>query len=338
MTFFVIVLYYIINGDLMQRFKPKRRLKKIAILKLILFIIFMILIFNAIKLIRINLSSEFLLKIAMSDKRYQYKNKTDTNIFSKAYNYAKENIINKPETMLVGNMKYVSNNKVKNKTSLKNENKKTKENTYVNNMDDATIYIYSSHQKESYSMDYMEDYNVEADVLLASHIMQEKLEKIGIKTIVLEEDITKYLNDNSLDYSYSYVASRYYLKEDMNKYPNIKLYIDLHRDAAKKEATTTTINDKKCAKIMFVIGREYDTYKNNLSVANKLNEKITKLYPDLSRGILEKSGEGVNGIYNQDLGSNIILLELGGNNNNLDEVINTIELIVPIIGEYINET
>ena len=43
-------------------------------------------------------------------------------------------------------------------------------------------------------------------------------------------------------------------------------------------------------------------------------------------------------MYNQDLKDNIILIELGGNNNNLDEVVNTIELLVPIIGEYINET
>ena len=124
----------------------------------------------------------------------------------------------------------------------------------------------------------------------------------------------------------------------MNKYKEIKLYIDLHRDAASKDVTTTVINDKSCAKVMFVIGKEYETYQNNLGIANKINEKIIKLYPSLSRGILKKEGAGVNGVYNQDLASNIILLELGGDNNNLDEVINTIELIVPIIGEYINET
>lgn len=321
----------------MQRFKPKRRLKKMAILKLILFIILMIVTFKAIKLISINLSSEFLLKLIISDERYQYKDKDDTNIFSKAYNYAKENIINKPDTMLVGNMEYVSNSKKENKKSLKNERKEIKE-TNTKDTDDTLVYIYSSHQKESYSMDYMEDYNVEADVLLASHIMQERLNEIGINTVVLEENITNYLNDNSLDYSYSYVASRYYLKQDMNKYKDIKLFIDLHRDAANKDVTTTIINGKSCAKVMFVIGKEYDTYKNNLSVASLINEKINKLYPNLSRGVLEKEGEGVNGVYNQDLASNIILLELGGNNNNLDEVINTIELIVPIIGEYINET
>ena len=282
----------------------------------------------------------------MDDERYQYKGLDDDNIFNKAYNYAKENIINRPDTMLVGNMEYVSNSKKEEKEENKVQKKEQKVSSENNEnkviaeglSDDVFVYIYSSHQKESYSMQYMEDYNVEADVLLASHIMQERLNEIGVNTVVLEEDITKYLDDNSLDYSYSYVASRYYLKQDMNKYKNIKLFIDLHRDAAKKEVTTTNIDNKNYAKVMFVIGREYDTYTENLCVANKINDNITKLYPSLSRGILEKEGKGVNGVYNQDLDSNIILLELGGNNNNLDEVINTIELIVPILGEYVNET
>ena len=65
--------------------------------------------------------------------------------------------------------------------------------------------------------------------------------------------------------------------------------------------------------------------------------KIKNKYPTLTRGVLEKEGKNVNGIYNQDLGSNIMLIEVGGNYNNIEEVMNTIDLIVPIIGDYINE-
>ena len=32
-----------------------------------------------------------------------------------------------------------------------------------------------------------------------------------------------------------------------------------------------------------------------------------------------------------------MLLEIGGNYNNINEVMNTIDLITPIIGDYINE-
>ena len=48
-----------------------------------------------------------------------------------------------------------------------------------------------------------------------------------------------------------------------------------------------------------------------------------------------REGKNVNGIYNQDLGENMILLELGANYNTYEEVQNTIHLIAPIIGEYI---
>ena len=60
---------------------------------------------------------------------------------------------------------------------------------------------------------------------------------------------------------------------------------------------------------------EYKSYEKNLSVANIINEKIKKKYPSLTRGVMLKSGDNVNGIYNQDLNQNIILMECGGNEN-----------------------
>ena len=47
---------------------------------------------------------------------------------------------------------------------------------------------------------------------------------------------------------------------------------------------------------MFVVGLEHDNYEENLTLAKTLNEKIKKLAPTLSRGVLEKKGPGVNGI------------------------------------------
>ena len=60
--------------------------------------------------------------------------------------------------------------------------------------------------------------------------------------------------------------------------------------------------------------------------------------PLSSRGVLQKEGAGVNGIYNQDISKNAVLLELGGNENTITEVLNTIEIISTIIKEHINET
>ena len=52
---------------------------------------------------------------------------------------------------------------------------------------------------------------------------------------------------------------------------------------------------------------------------------------------MKKEGYGVNGVYNQDLKENVILIEIGGNENNIEEVNNTLDLVAHVIGEYINE-
>ena len=50
---------------------------------------------------------------------------------------------------------------------------------------------------------------------------------------------------------------------------------------------------------------------------------------------MKKGGAGVNGIYNQDISSNAMLIEVGGVDNNIDEVLNTIEIISVILKEQI---
>ena len=95
------------------------------------------------------------------------------------------------------------------------------------------------------------------------------------------------------------------------------------------------IEGKRYAKILFVVGLEHDNYKANLDSANKLNELANKYYPNLSRGIYKKEGPGVDGVYNQDISSNSILIELGGIDNNIDDVLNTTEAISNILYYYI---
>lgn len=324
----------------MQRFKSKRRVKKRAIWRLIIIILLIfVLLKNIGKIIRFFPNQKFL-NILISDKEYSF-GRTEDNAFILLYNYLTTNLFNKPNNLILNTLNFDDNKKDNAiqiaSSEIKVDNNREKSIKRDNNDSKPLVYIYSSHQKEDYSHEYTEDYNVSADVFLASKIIKQKLEEININTMVMEDNITKYLEDNNLDYSYSYYASRHYLKDIVNNYNSIKLFIDLHRDAANKNATTTEINGISCARVMFVIGKEYDTYLENLKVSKDINEKINQKYPNLSRGIIEKSGYGVNGVYNQDLKNNIILIELGGNENNFYEVLNTIDLIVPIIGEYINE-
>jgi stage II sporulation protein P len=68
-----------------------------------------------------------------------------------------------------------------------------------------------------------------------------------------------------------------------------------------------------------------------------LNSRLNEIYPGISRGILKKSGDNVEGIYNQDIDENIMLIELGGINNNMEEVLNTIDAFSIVLKEFIEE-
>ena len=67
-----------------------------------------------------------------------------------------------------------------------------------------------------------------------------------------------------------------------------------------------------------------------------LNNYLNDNYNGLSRGIYEKKGIGVNGIYNQDFDKNVMLIEIGGVDNTIDEAANSIKVIAKMLKNYIN--
>ena len=305
-----------------KKFRGRRKAKSSKIIKilLLLFIIFILYKFFSAKFnFKID---DIFLKYIIND----YNNASNDNILYKLINKNTHNLINNPSRLLATNFYSI------------NKEEKEKESIVYNEQDNSPIiYLYNSHQSEGYSMEYMEDYNVNPTVQMTANIMKERFDKMGLYTIVEDNDISAYLKENDMKYYQSYEASRHFLVDVIEKYDSIKLYIDIHRDAVSHEISSTNINGVDCAKIMFVVGKEYDSYLSNLENTNYLNNMIKEKYPALTRGVLQKEGKNVNGIYNQDLGSNIMLIEVGGNYNNIVEVMNTLDIITPIIGDYINE-
>lgn len=199
------------------------------------------------------------------------------------------------------------------------------------------VYIYNTHQLENYNNYNLEVYGITPNVLMASYLLKEKLNDNNIPTIVEETDITKFLTLNKWSYANSYRASRIFMLDKKNVYPSIKYYIDIHRDSVNKKISTVKINGKNYAKILFVIGLEHKEYKENLSLTNKLNSLFNDKYPGLSRGVLKKKGSNVDGIYNQDISPNVFLIEVGGVDNNINEVLNTINAISDVFSIYLDK-
>lgn len=205
----------------------------------------------------------------------------------------------------------------------------------VANSQKPVVYIYSTHDTEGYASSYFNIYNIKPDVKIASYYLQEKLNDLGLKTIVEKRVIKDVLTKNGWVYKNSYKASRIYLEDTYKNNNSLKFFIDLHRDSSLKSKTTTSIDGKNYARVMFIVGLEHDNYNANLKVATDINNLIKEKYPNLTRGIYKKSGPGVNGIYNQDFNSNCILIELGGQYNTILEVSNTIEVLAKILYDYI---
>lgn len=199
------------------------------------------------------------------------------------------------------------------------------------------VYLYNTHQTESYKYNKLTNYNIDYTVMFASYILESYLNEYEIESVVETTSMSQILNANGLKYKDSYKASRILLEQSILNYPSLKYFIDLHRDSSIYEKTTCELNGQKYAKILFVIGLEHENSAQNKAFAETLNEKLKAINPCLSRGIIEKSGEGVDGIYNQDFNGNTLLLEIGGQYNEINEANNTLKVLASILYEYIME-
>ncbi len=290
----------------------KRKISYKFFFFIFIFILFLSLTFNYLLSKNININSKILVKYLLQDSNpYIKKTKSEKKRFS---------VIN------LLNLNYYAFKEIKTKKSSKQKLEVKKE--------EPLIYLYNSHQTEEYSNSDM-PYSINPTVTINNYIMREVFEKNNYKTIIEERSIKDILNINSWNYASSYKASRIYLEDVKNTYPSLKYFVDIHRDSLKKDRTSITINEKKYAKLLFLIGLEHNNYQANLTLTEQINNKINELYPGLSKGIYKKGGPGVNGIYNQDFSPNTILIEIGGAENTVEEVMNTSLAISHIISEVI---
>lgn len=201
-----------------------------------------------------------------------------------------------------------------------------KEELIINENKTTDILIYNTHDQEKYNDTRFNNYNITPDVKLTSNILEEKLNDKGITTYVEKTNIKNILKKNNWNYARSYEASRE-LIEPLIKNNDYKLIIDIHRDSSSIDKTLITYNDKTYAKVLFVIGTEYNNYEENLNLATKLNNILKEKVPGISRGIIKKGGDGVNGIYNQDLSNKLLVIEIGGQYNKIEDIYNTTEIL-----------
>ena len=230
-------------------------------------------------------------------------------------------LINKKHSIL---KKIIKRNKFDITTNLlmKTSYKKEKTTPVIKELE-PKIYIYNTHQTEEYGISNFLEFSIKPTVMMVNYILEDIFNKNNYKTIVEEKSIKEILNKNNWKYNNSYKASRILLEESYKNNNSLKYFIDIHRDSLSHEKTSIIINEKEYAKIIFLIGLENPNYQKNYDFTKKINDKINKKYPGLSKGIYKKGGVGVNGIYNQDFSPYVILVEIGGIETTTTEVLNT---------------
>ena len=322
----------------MKKFKARKRKKfklfKISICLIIVYIIYQF-TFNILFDIKLKSNNEEFIKMLLSDSNhYMIYEKRKNNLLDKFIGYL-SNITSEPTTIL--NSTINQNIKVSSDEVVSDVLTEYIDDPNPIDIDNPKVYIYNTHQLEGYDATNYSDYNITPNVQMASYLLKDKLNNMNIPTIVETGNINDFLSLNGWNYASSYKASRYYLESTLNKYNNLDLIIDLHRDSITHDSSTIEYNGKKYAKILFVVGKDYNTYEKNLELSNRLNNLLKEEVPEISRGVIIKGGNSVNGIYNQDLNNNIVLIECGGNENTIDEIINTVDILSIAIQKYMGE-
>lgn len=255
--------------------------------------------------------------------------------------------LKKPYTILDSKIKESSknedNNSVKDATAGEDNydlSAYEKITSYISNpsSDDVSnpeVYIYNTHQLETYSNSSTLNYNITPNIMMTSYLLSEKLNKLGINTIVEDTNMQEFIRISNLDSDEPYAVSRIFINNAKSKYPSLKYFIDIHRDSVGKDISTCTLDGKNYARILFVVGSSNSNYEENEKVANSIDEISDKLYPCLSRGIYKKETKGWSLVYNQDLSSNAMLIEVGAKENTIDEVLNTVDALGVILKNYI---
>ena len=137
------------------------------------------------------------------------------------------------------------------------------------------------------------------------------------------------------DYLASYDNARIGLQEQLERYPSVKLVIDLHRDSAERSdgtqwATECLVNGEDSAQIMLVVGTDsyytHPTWEENFSIALKLQAIMETNHQGFTRPLdLRKQR------FNQDLSTGAIIAEIGAAGNTYEEAKNSISVLAEAI-------
>ena len=182
--------------------------------------------------------------------------------------------------------------------------------------DKPTVLITHTHTTESYTR-VDEPYRESA----AWRTEDEQYNMVSIGEIVrgiLEANGIPVIHDCQLhdypSYNGSYTRTRKAIQNYLKENGSIQLILDLHRDAAGEGAnqmrTSAIAEGEPSAQLMLVMGTNYDSYPENLSLALKVHAQLESQCPGITRPLQLRAAR-----FNQDLCPGALLVEVGAAGN-----------------------
>lgn len=204
------------------------------------------------------------------------------------------------------------------------------------------VLIYHTHGSESFA-DSREGKKEDTIVGVGSYLTKILEEQYGI---AVYHDETAYdVIDGVLDRSKAYENAYNNVSKILKENPSIEVVIDLHRDGVDEEThLVTEVNGKRTAKIMFLNGvsrsnmnGEIDYLKNpnklsNLAFSFQMYLTGKEHYGDYVRKIYVRSLR-----YNLHLLPRTALIEVGAQNNTLEEEKNAMEPLAAILDKVLSK-
>lgn len=208
-----------------------------------------------------------------------------------------------------------------------------------------TVLIYHTHTSESFlpcgehfDADYpLRSGDPERNMTAVGDAICESLSRRGIASV---HDCTVY--DDPM-FTGAYYRSADGMLKILEKYPSIKIILDIHRDGIINDdgsltAPVAEIDGKNAAQFMIISGcddgdMDMPDYMENFKLACLLQNCSEEAYPDLARAVLFDYRN-----YNQGLSTGALLIEVGSHGNSLDEAVYTGELLGNIIANAIEKS
>lgn len=218
-------------------------------------------------------------------------------------------------------------------------------NIHLEDTPEPQVLIFHTHATESYEPYDSENYDMRNtwrstdntnNMIVVGDALEQALKDAGIGVI---HDRTQH---DYPSYNGAYERSAETIKSYLEKYPTIKVALDVHRDAIQREEDlivkpTIEVDGKKAAQLMIITGSDDGTmnvpkWRENLRFAASLQDAIEQDTPQLTRPIFFCYRK-----YNMDLTTGSLLLEFGSNANTLDESVYTAQLVGKSLARLLNE-